>query len=261
MLDGWLDTQRAARNFSAAAARYDETAQLQALTRAALLAQLPSSLAPQRILDLGCGTGLAVPALQARYPQAQILALDRAEGMAQAARCRGGSTCVVGDAQALPLAAACCDLLFSNLALQWCPQLPQALAEARRVLRPGGVLLLSMPAQETLAELRAAWRSIDDAEHVHRFASVEVIAAAARAAGLGIDTLALRWHHERFASVRALMQSLRGIGAANASATRRRGLLARSTLARLEAAYPRAADGGDVVANWQIAYACLRRSV
>ncbi|MFT4046605.1 MAG: methyltransferase domain-containing protein, partial [Solimonas sp.] len=131
-----LDARRAAHNFSAAATRYEHAAQLQATTRAHLLERLDAlALRPRRIVDLGCGTGLAVPMLQQRHAGAFVIGLDRAPGMmavARAARLRDG---VVADAQALPFAPGSVDLLYSNLALQWCPQPQAALAEAARALR------------------------------------------------------------------------------------------------------------------------------
>jgi malonyl-CoA O-methyltransferase len=255
-----VDAQRAARSFSAAAASYDRAAQLQSETRAQLLCALESRVtAPQRLLDLGCGTGQGAAALQRRYPAAAVLALDRAPGMVRSTRAAGIGGALISDAQALPLAAQCCDAVLSNLMLQWCPQPQRVLAECRRVLRPGGWLLLSIPGPATLHELRSAWRAIDDDEHVHRFAPLSALAGWAQAAGLQADSLqsvALRY---RYADVFALMQSLRDIGARNASAGRRRGLLAASALRRLATAYPSAADGAGVSATWEILYAVLRR--
>ncbi|SEP91096.1 malonyl-CoA O-methyltransferase [Solimonas aquatica] len=253
-----LDLKRAARNFSAAAPRYERAALLQAQTRAQLLQLLPET-APARVLDLGCGTGLGARALQLRWPQAQLLGLDLAEGMLQAARSAGVSHCVRADAQRLPLATASVDLIFANLSLQWCPQLSQALAEAARVLRSGGLLACALPAPGTLRELRLAWRQIDTAEHVHRFASPAQLRALAQAAGLLPEHELLRSHPFWHADVRELMQGLREIGAGNASAARRRGLLGRGTLAQLEAAYAPWRQEQGLRASWEIVYLLLRK--
>lgn len=255
-----IDPRLATRNFCAAAGSYDRAAQLQQQTREHLLEELFARVAaPQRLLDLGCGTGLGARALQARWPQAAVLALDRAPGMARSARDSGTGTALIGDAQRLPLATQSCDAILSNLVLQWCPQPQRALDECARVLRPGGRLLFSVPGPATLQELRSAWRCIDDAEHVHRFDPAAAWAQRAGQAGLQVEllqTVELRQFH---ADVRRLMQGLRDIGARNSSAQRRRGLLGRTTLQRLAAAYaPWTTDAG-VSATWDIVYAVLRR--
>ena len=74
------DKRRVAKSFSRAAASYDGVAELQRQVGGELLAELPS-LAPMRWLDLGSGTGHFTRALNERYPQAEGMALDLAEGM------------------------------------------------------------------------------------------------------------------------------------------------------------------------------------
>ncbi|PPE72162.1 malonyl-[acyl-carrier protein] O-methyltransferase BioC [Solimonas fluminis] len=254
-----IDAGRAARNFSAAAAGYDRAATLQLRTREALLAELAARAgAPRRLLDLGCGTGIGARRLRALYPGAEVLALDRAPGMVRIAR-DAGLDALVGDAQRLPLPAACCDAILSNLVLQWCPQPELAMTEACRVLRPGGWLCLSLPGPATLRELRTAWRQVDQAEHVHRFDPASAWLARAEAAGLELHSLRPELLREPHADVFALMRSLRETGVVNASAQRRRGLLGRSALAALERAYApwRTAEG--IVASWEILYLVLRR--
>ena len=64
--------------------------------------------------------------------------------------------CVISaDTQALPLANARFDLVWSNLALHWCPDPGLALAEWSRVLRADGLLMFSAYGVDTLRELRA----------------------------------------------------------------------------------------------------------
>ncbi|NKF22204.1 methyltransferase domain-containing protein [Solimonas marina] len=256
-----LDVRRAARNFSRAAAGYERAAQLQDRTRKALLARVAAlQPVPRTIVDLGCGTGLGARALQLRHPQATVVALDRAPGMAQVAHRSGSRMSVVGDAQALPLRAASADLLFSNLVLQWCPQPQCALAELARVLAPGGVAALSVPGAGTLDELRAAWRAVDTAEHVHAFATQADWSRWARDAGLVVRTAETVLYPEYHADVRALMQSLRDIGARNSSAARRQQWLGKSTFAQLDAAYAPWRYARGVRASWHIIELLLERS-
>ena len=124
--------------FSRAAASYDAVAGLQRTVGDRLLEQLPANLVPRRWLDLGCGTGHFSRALAARYPQAEGLALDLAEGMLQQARPAGGAQgWIAADAESLPLRDGCVDLIYSSLVLQWCADFPRVLAEARTAATRG----------------------------------------------------------------------------------------------------------------------------
>src|SRR5690606_13347117 len=106
-----------------------------------------------------------------RLPSAEILGLDLAEGMLRFARLErpGRSHWLCGDAEALPLASASVDLVYSNLSIQWCENLPLLLAELRRVLRAGGKLVLTTMGPRTLRELKSAWQEVDGYVHVNRF--------------------------------------------------------------------------------------------
>jgi demethylmenaquinone methyltransferase/2-methoxy-6-polyprenyl-1,4-benzoquinol methylase len=109
----------------------------------AALALRPS----ERVLDLACGSGdLAV---EARASGARVVGLDFSAGMLRAARARGaecellrGVALVRGDALALPLADASVDAVVSGFALRNFVDVPHALAECARVLRPGGRIAL-----------------------------------------------------------------------------------------------------------------------
>ena len=81
-------------------------------------------LKPTVILDLGCGTGATTALLLKKYRRAQVIGLDLAPALVAAARKRApwlhSLHGVVGEPDWLPLASASCDLIFSNLLLQWC---------------------------------------------------------------------------------------------------------------------------------------------
>lgn len=107
---------------------------------------------PACVIDAGAGTGAARSGLLARYPDARVLALDSSFGMLRA----GEGERICGDIQQMPVADACAQLLFSNLALHWCPAMGAALAEFRRVLDSPGLLFFSTFGPDTLRELRDA---------------------------------------------------------------------------------------------------------
>lgn len=113
------------------------------------------TLQPKVVLDLGCGTGHCAGLLQKRYPEASILGLDIAYPMLQFAKQQGLSPqWVSADIESLPLKDHSVDLLFANLVLPWCGDIPNILQEWRRVLRPDGLLLFSSLGPDTLL----AWR-------------------------------------------------------------------------------------------------------
>lgn len=248
-----LDKQSVARDFSRAAARYDSLAQLQRRTGEALLARLPEH-PPRRQLDLGCGTGLFIPALQQRFPGAMTVGADLAPGMIAYARSHhSGVHWLLADAEDLPFADGSFDLIFSNLMVQWCPSLDRFLAETRRLLRPGGVLLCSTLLDGTLRELAEAWRQVDpDGRHVNRFLPSGIWRKALDRhfpdAELTEEAIGLP-----YADPMDLLRELKGIGAGFKDGSRRRNALAPTRLQQLRRAYPRTAEA-EVVATYQAGY-------
>ena len=103
--------------------------------------------APERILDVGCGTGYLLGRLAARAPQAEILAgIDAAPAMIEAARAvaaDGRLRFVVGTAERLPWPAAAFDLVVSTTSFDHWVDQRAGLAECARVLAPGGCLVLA----------------------------------------------------------------------------------------------------------------------
>lgn len=103
----------------------------------------------ERALDIGAGTGdLAIGVLRASHPASAVVALDLAPRMLAVAqrRLRGGlerrAVTVVGNAEAIPLPDASVDRIVSGFTLRNIGDLPRALREMRRVLRPGGRIAL-----------------------------------------------------------------------------------------------------------------------
>lgn len=103
----------------------------------------------RRVLDVGCGTGALAAAAVARWPGAEVDALDASEGMlriaerdcaALPAEMRGRIRFEHGYADRLPFDDGSFDVVASAFVLQLVPSRFRALREARRVLRPGGRL-------------------------------------------------------------------------------------------------------------------------
>lgn len=254
------DKSLVAASFSRAASSYDAAAELQRQVGGQLLDSLPPDCAPARWVDLGCGTGHFARQLAARHPQAEGLALDIAEGMLRHARLLGGARhFVAGDAEALPLRTESCDLIFSSLALQWCADLGSVLREARRVLRPGGVLAFSSLLEGTLDELRQSWRQVDEGVHVNRFRRLEDYRSLCAASGLTLRTLEQRPMVLHFPDVFSLSRELKGLGAHNLNPGRPLGLTGRRRLRTLAQAYERFRQPQGLPATYQVVLVVLEK--
>lgn len=254
-----IDTGRVRRAFDRASATYDEAAVLQDEVRARMLERLDLlRLAPRRILDAGSGTGLGSLALRKRYRSSDIVALDIATAMLEAGRQRQRLwrrwQSVCGDVAALPLATASFDMVFCNLALQWCPDLDRALAEFRRVLAPDGVLMFATFGPDTLRELRAAWAQADGYNHVNAFIDMHDIGDAMLRAKLAEPVMDVEHFTLEYDTPRDLMRDLKAIGARNATAGRARGLTGPRRLRAMEAAYEEFRRDGRLPATYEVVY-------
>jgi len=121
-----------------------------------------------RVLEVAAGTGALTRAMTSRLPPSvEIVATDLNRAMLDRASAVGTTRPVEwrqADALALPFAAESFDVVVCQFGTMFFPDKPKAFAEARRVLRTGGVLLLSV------------WDRIEDNE----FADVVTEALAAR---------------------------------------------------------------------------------
>lgn len=105
----------------------------------AWLAPLPNALC----LDVGCGTGALTAAMLDAAPRGCVCSLDASSAYVAFARTRISdprASFGAADAQSLPLRSASVDLVASGLLLNFVPEPARALAEMRRVVRPGGTV-------------------------------------------------------------------------------------------------------------------------
>ncbi len=254
-----LDRRAVARSFDRASEHYKQAPPLQARVAAELLERLQFfPLEPRVILDLGCAVGGGAAQLRRRFPRARVLAMDLAYLMTRQARRRQRLwrrfACVCADARALPLAGESVDLVFSNLMLHWSDDPAAVFAEARRVLRPGGLMLFSTLGPDTLQELRSAWDRADAASHVSAFADMTHLASAMSHSGLSEPVIDRELELSHYADVRALMNELRLLGATHAAADRRRTLTGRHRLQAMLDSYEQWRTGDGIPASWEIIY-------
>ena len=113
-----------------------------------------------RGLDLGCRSGFLGDALGGRGGVESILHADiswemvRTLGSIPRSQDTPPVTCVVADEELLPFASASFDVILSNLSLHWTNDLPGALAQLNRALKPDGLFLATLFGGDTLWELR-----------------------------------------------------------------------------------------------------------
>ncbi|HKJ09848.1 MAG TPA: methyltransferase domain-containing protein, partial [Gammaproteobacteria bacterium] len=178
-----VDKAQVRQSFGRAAASYDAAAVLQREVGERMLERLQLvRMKPERIADLGAGTGVATAELARRYRGARVVAVDIAEPMLQLARRRapwlGRPGYVCGDVERLPLRDGSVDMVFSNLCIQWSNDLDRTLGEFRRVLRPGGVVMFTTFGPDTLRELRSSWAAVDAYSHTSAFLDMHDIGDA-----------------------------------------------------------------------------------
>ena len=245
-----IDQRQVRRSFARAAASYDTADVLQTEVRDRLLERLQwVRLEPRRILDLGTGTGKAAPALVARFPAAEVIGVDLTPAMLRVAASRPDRAAflVCADAARLPFADQSIDLVFSSLALHWCPALDPVLAEVRRVLRHPGLFTFTIPGPGSYRELRAAWQAVDRAPHVVAFPEMRALGDGLTRAGLAeavMDTDTLLLKYREFGQ---LIADLRATGTTNASRGRQRGLTGRKAWLRMATAYEQQRDAGGLL--------------
>lgn len=241
-----LEKRRVRASFERAAERYDEYAVLQREVGDRMLERLELIRhRPRRIVDVGAGTGRETLALARRYGKARIIALDLAERMLHRARGRlpllmkwsGRCRYVCADAENLPLAGASTDMIVSNLTLQWCNDLDRTLAEFRRVLTPGGLVMFTTFGPGTLRELRTSWSRVDGRTHVNMFIDMHDIGDALVRHRFANPVMDVEHFTLTYRDVRQLMHDLKNLGAHNVTGGRARTLTGRGKLQALEQAY------------------------
>lgn len=245
------------RAFGRAAPGYDQVARLQRDMAENLLARLDYiRIQPQRILDVGAGTGWLTAQLGRKYSKARVMALDIAEPMLQQTRKRGRwfrripSLCA--RTEAIPLADASLDMLISNAMLQWCANPEAVFAEWLRVLRPGGLLLFTSFGPDTLRELAEAWAQVDELPHVHEFVDIQILGDALMGAGWENPVLDRDLYRTHYLDVLSLMRDIKALGAGNALAGRRSGLTGKDRMHRLAEIYEVMREPAGLPLTWEV---------
>jgi SAM-dependent methyltransferase len=207
-------------------------------------------------LDLGTPTDAATAALEASGRAESIV---RLAGMGELGR---PGRLVVGDEEILPFAPESFDLAISLLALHGVNDLPGALIQLRRALKPDGLFLGCLLGGGTLIELRQSFAQAEAeleggiSPRVAPFADVRDLGALLQRAGFALPVADVEPVAVRYADAFGLMRDLRAMGLSNALLERRRAPLRRATLMRMAQIYAqRFADAdGRVRATFEVVW-------
>ena len=169
------------------------------------------------------------------------------------AACLAGAPGAIGDEELLPFADEAFDTVLAPLALHRVNDLPGTLVQIRRLLRPGGLFLASLPAEETLCELREVLLEAEAAAtggaalRVPPFADVQTLGNLLPRAGFTMPVADIDRRQLVFDSVGALLQTLALAGERGGLRATGRGRLSQQTFrqaCRLYEARYRDAGGG-----------------
>ena len=160
--------------------------------------------------------------------QFDLTGIDIAPRMIEFAQARlPKANFICADLEKTPLDDDHADVVFSNAALQWCES-ASAFGEINRILRPGGILLVSTFGPATLGQWRSAWKTVDpNSQRVHDFESADSMKRSMNQIGFRDLEVQISNREFEFTSVDVMFQSIKRLGATNASANRRTGLMGR----------------------------------
>lgn len=189
------------------------------------------------LVDIGTPTSSLTQRLAARFPDATM---NRIAPLHELSVLRASA---VGDPEMLPLASEAFDLAVSALALQSVNDLPGALVQIRRTLKPDGLFLGAMLGGRTLHELRAVLIEAETtltggvSPRIAPFADVRDMGGLLQRAGFALPVADSDVVTVRYATMFGLMRDLRGMGATNPLVDRSRRPTSRALFLHAAALY------------------------
>lgn len=199
------------------------------------------------VLNLSCRGGRLASALAASG--ALVVQADLAPEMAAAARHANDLPTVAADEEWLPFKEAAFDLVVSNLGLHWVNDLPGALVQIRRVLKPDGLFLGAMFGSGTLDTLRETLMAAEieveggASPRISPFAEVRDGGDLLARAGFALPVADQDSLRVSFTDALALMRDLGEMGESTCAHARRKSFSRRATLAAAAARYPQTPNG------------------
>lgn len=260
-----LDGRAVVAGYARAALTYDAAAVLEREIARRMAERLQYvRLDPQRVLDLGAGTGADLAVVRQAYPDARLVAADLSLPMLQRAQARSPrglaalferrpAQLACCDARALPFAAGSFGLAWSNQMLHWLADPRPAFAELHRVLQVDGLLMFSTLGPDTLKELRSALGTAATSR-MHEFLDMHDIGDMLVGSGFADPVMDMETITLTYADLSGLLADLRASGAANRGVARPRGLTGRGWWQAVRRAYEGFRREGRLPATFEVVY-------
>ena len=254
-----LEYEAIRKSFNAAAEKYQDNAVLQKEVLNRLLERLDDErnlndrLKPKHIIDLGCGTGWAIPEFIKQFNGVEITAIDFSLNMLAEIPKHPQVNTLFSDAHNLPIDNCSVDIIFSNMLIHWCNE-KDIFKECMRVLKPGGLLIMSALGETSLVELKQAWLNVDKKKHVHDFPALH---------DMGDDLLNLGFLEVvvnaeiitlTYTNLIELMKDIKASGGHNCNENRSKGLMSRKHLQLLTTGYEVFREDEKLPASYEIVY-------
>lgn len=213
----WIKLQ-----FNRCALVYDQYAVVQKRMAYRLIETLTEKEAqPEKILEIGCGTGFMTRLLYDHYPSAQITTIDIAENMIQQAQERLGIPSRIiwlhGDIEEMVLEPQSYDLIVSNATVHWFSNLRHTLKRLEDALRPGGFMAHATFGTDTLLELHDVLERIKEKHdllsvEIESFPSYDEWESLFTSIGLIETNTRSCWQRLEYPDCYSLLKALKGMG-------------------------------------------------
>lgn len=157
--------------FNKQADQYNRHSSLQKRASLALFDMLPKS--PQRIIDIGCGTGYDLTKFKIKFPAAEIIGCDSSNNMLEISNQENHA--IFADANNLDFKVNSFDLIYSNLLVQWLQDLDKFFSDTIKFCQNNGTIIGSTLGPNTLLEAKSALKVIGRSNSVNSFLDMHTI--------------------------------------------------------------------------------------